>query len=245
MKEQKLVSYIASLLGVPASTLRYWDAEGLLRFERSGENRYRVPTVDTILDICDVMFYRSLSIPVKQIRSIPQMEPEALRSLLLHTREKLEAQKKALEESVKRIDRKQQALDRLEELERQGFRVIKAKLTEIRAFSAEDVETLRSYAQDFNCSAVLFDGVGNPLQYGMIGGAGGELIRRADGHPCRYLRGLLMIDGDCASENNADNFFQEAEKHGEQYGQLVGRYLLSACKDGRRYEYYEGMLSLK
>ncbi len=57
MKEQKMVSQIASLLGVPASTLRYWDTEGLVRFERSDENQYRVPTVDTILDICDVMLY--------------------------------------------------------------------------------------------------------------------------------------------------------------------------------------------
>lgn len=103
MKEQKMVSQIASLLGVPASTLRYWDTEGLVRFERSDENQYRVPTVDTILDICDVMLYRGLSIPIKQIRSIPQMEPEMLRDLLHNTKRKLLEQIRTLQDSVELI----------------------------------------------------------------------------------------------------------------------------------------------
>ena len=61
------------LFHLPASALRYWDDEGLIRFERSKDNHYRCPTSQTMLDICDVIFYRSLSLSIKEIKSIPGM----------------------------------------------------------------------------------------------------------------------------------------------------------------------------
>ena len=245
MKEQKMVSQIASLLGVPASTLRYWDTEGLVRFERSDENQYRVPTVDTILDICDVMLYRGLSVPIKQIRSIPQMEPEMLRDLLHNTKRRLLEQIRSLQDSVELIDKKQQTLERIEELRCKGFRVIEAQMGEVRAFSVEDGEALRAYVQDCTRSVALMKEDGQMPQYGMIGGTGGEVIRQADACLCQYLYGLLKIDGTFPSNNNGTAFYREAENRGKKCGHLVGRYLLSACENGRKFDYYEGMLSLQ
>lgn len=99
----------------------------------SDENQYRVPTVDTILDICDVMLYRGLSLPIKQIRSIPQMESEMLRDLLHNTKRKLLEQIRSLQNSVDLIDKKQQTLERIEELRCKGFRVIGSTGGEVRA----------------------------------------------------------------------------------------------------------------
>ena len=39
----KLTKKLADLFHVAPSALRYWDNEGLIRFERSTDNNYRMP----------------------------------------------------------------------------------------------------------------------------------------------------------------------------------------------------------
>ena len=73
MKHISRIKEVSELFHLPASALRYWDDEGLIRFERSKDNHYRCPTSQTMLDICDVIFYRSLSLSIKEIKSIPGM----------------------------------------------------------------------------------------------------------------------------------------------------------------------------
>ncbi len=85
-----------------------------------------------------------------------------------------------MQDSVELIDKKQQTLERIEELRCKGFRVIEAQMGEVRAFSVEDGEALRAYVQDFTRSMTLMKEDGQMPQYGMIGGTGGEVIRQAE-----------------------------------------------------------------
>ncbi|NLB89682.1 MAG: MerR family transcriptional regulator, partial [Clostridiales bacterium] len=59
------IGEVAKILGVAPSKLRYWDTKGLIRLERNQENNYRTFSFQTIMDICDVIFYRDLSISIE------------------------------------------------------------------------------------------------------------------------------------------------------------------------------------
>ena len=48
MNEQQTLKKLADLFHVAPSALRYWDNEGLIRFERSTDNNYRMPTWKTM-----------------------------------------------------------------------------------------------------------------------------------------------------------------------------------------------------
>ncbi|WP_133544172.1 MerR family transcriptional regulator [Mesocricetibacter intestinalis] len=41
MKALFKLDQVAKLLNIPTSTLRYWDKQGLIRFERNRQNQYR------------------------------------------------------------------------------------------------------------------------------------------------------------------------------------------------------------
>lgn len=69
MKQENYLSEIAKIFGIRASALRYWESEGLLKFERNRENNYREPTMQNMLAVYDILFLRSLSIPVDKIRT--------------------------------------------------------------------------------------------------------------------------------------------------------------------------------
>lgn len=61
---------ISKLLNIPKSTLRYWEEQGLIHSQRNENNAYREYTLEDLIIICDIIFYRSLNIPVKKLKHI-------------------------------------------------------------------------------------------------------------------------------------------------------------------------------
>ncbi len=51
MQKKNNVSSVADIFGLNASALRFWEKEGLIRFERDAENNYRLPTLSAVEDI--------------------------------------------------------------------------------------------------------------------------------------------------------------------------------------------------
>ena len=43
MKQINRIKEVSELFHIPSSALRYWDDEGLVRFERTADNNYRRP----------------------------------------------------------------------------------------------------------------------------------------------------------------------------------------------------------
>ena len=100
MKHISRIKEVSELFHLPASALRYWDDEGLIRFERSKDNHYRCPTSQTMLDICDVIFYRSLSLSIKEIKSIPGMCVEDVDHTLETNARRLEDQIRQMQMTI-------------------------------------------------------------------------------------------------------------------------------------------------
>ena len=53
-------------MGASPSALRYWEKQGLLHFPREEENGYRIPDLHMMIEISEVLFYRSLSLPLER-----------------------------------------------------------------------------------------------------------------------------------------------------------------------------------
>ena len=60
------IGEIARILGVPASTLRFWEKKSLFRIGK-GDNQYRQYTTTDLIRIADTVFYRNMGIPISQI----------------------------------------------------------------------------------------------------------------------------------------------------------------------------------
>jgi len=64
------VKQLSKLAGVTPRTLRYYDAIGLLKPARVGENGYRYYGRDSALRLQQILFYRELDLPLEDIRRI-------------------------------------------------------------------------------------------------------------------------------------------------------------------------------
>ncbi|MDD0824752.1 MerR family transcriptional regulator [Mannheimia sp. AT1] len=108
---------VSNILDIPTSTLRYWDKEGLVAFNRNWQNDYRQVSVNTLLELLDVLDYREMDVPIGKIKQIPQMTTNDLSQLLAENRAVLQGKIAKLEQTLAKIDLKEQALARLKELE--------------------------------------------------------------------------------------------------------------------------------
>ncbi|MGD9093509.1 MAG: MerR family transcriptional regulator [Anaerolineales bacterium] len=64
------IKEIADLAGVTTRTLRYYDEIGLLTPASTGENGYRYYDQDSLMQLQQILFFRELDIPLKDIHHI-------------------------------------------------------------------------------------------------------------------------------------------------------------------------------
>lgn len=63
------IGQVSDMLGIPPATLRFWEEKGLLSVQKS-KNRYRRYTAHDLIQIADVMFFRSLGIPIAEMQEL-------------------------------------------------------------------------------------------------------------------------------------------------------------------------------
>jgi len=92
------VKQLSRLAGVTPRTLHHYDAIGLLKPSRVGENGYRYYGKESLLRLQQILFYRELDIPLEDIKKIMgHRDFDVLGALQSH--------KDALKKQVKRLNR--------------------------------------------------------------------------------------------------------------------------------------------
>lgn len=86
------IGEIAHFFDIPASTLRYWEDKGVLHPEKGRENRYREYTIEDLMTISDVVFYKNLGLQLKEIREMDGSSPEQHGKLFTENASELEQQ---------------------------------------------------------------------------------------------------------------------------------------------------------
>jgi MerR family transcriptional regulator, thiopeptide resistance regulator len=98
------VKQLSKLAGVTPRTLHHYDAIGLLKPSRVGNNGYRYYGEESLLQLQQILFYRELDIPLEDIKKImAQSRFDVLKAL--------ESHKVALKKRMDRIERLLQTVD--------------------------------------------------------------------------------------------------------------------------------------
>ncbi|MCK4901176.1 MAG: MerR family transcriptional regulator [Anaerolineales bacterium] len=95
---------IADLAGVTTRTIRYYDEIGLLSPANTGENRYRYYDQDSLLRLQQILFFRELDVPLKEIELIMNRSNFDLLSALENHRSSLQSKMRRLEMLIDTLD---------------------------------------------------------------------------------------------------------------------------------------------
>lgn len=235
------IGLVAKALGVSASKLRYWDKKGLIRFKRNSENNYRTFSFQAMMDICDIIFYRDLSMSIDDIQKLSSKDGSGLNNILKQNRVSLQTQIEKLEKSVEKIDKRISAVESIEEL-KENFTIVKGKFSQINYFDFDNTAHVEIYLENPE-ETVVFLNCENPLdiKYGIFNESGDEL-RRADTEKKLYLQGLFWVSTSSKS-SNLNEFIEEVKQRGFLPGNLVGEYLITTGGEVKK-DYYIGKMEL-
>lgn len=239
------ISDVSDALGIPSSTLRYWDKTGLIHFERGSDNNYRRFSFQTMLEICDIIFYRNLELPLSIIQKIGTMQLEEQMALFTANESALEHKINYLKDVLARIEQRKIKLNEYHHLKGKDLTIVKTSLPAIHKFDFHDKEMVQLYLSDPSLSAdILTQDEKNSTACGMfVEQETGDLIRKKDTQKRTYLYGLLWMDKH--GHTNASDYWLRAPKLGYKGGTLICKYLTSICDaDKECYRYFEAWLEL-
>ena len=96
-KKNLTIGEISEILNITPSTLRFWEKENLFHVSKKS-NHYRTYTNTDLIDIADILYYRNLGVPVKDIRAFSSLE-------LSEYDQFLENQERELNKKIKNVNR--------------------------------------------------------------------------------------------------------------------------------------------
>ncbi|TET35124.1 MAG: MerR family transcriptional regulator [Anaerolineales bacterium] len=99
------IKEIADLAGVTTRTIRYYDESGLLDPAQTGDNGYRYYDRDSLLRLQQILFFRELDVPLKEIRLMMGRPDFDLLSALDNQRSALRAKVQRLEKLIDTLDK--------------------------------------------------------------------------------------------------------------------------------------------
>lgn len=92
MRKVYKIGEVANILGVSADTIRYYEKMGIIYSHKDGGNGYRYFTSADIYALLDVLFYRSMDIPVEEVcRIMNSYQHKDVRRLLEQKEKQVQA----------------------------------------------------------------------------------------------------------------------------------------------------------
>lgn len=245
------IGEISHFFDIPASTLRYWEDMGVLTPAKDQTNNYREYTVEDLMSISDVIFYKKLGLSLKNIRQMESTTPEQHYHLFEDKIAGLQQQQIALQQRMEKLRCHMQAIQTLKELRENSYRETDIDTDCIVSFELIERDKLRCYIE-------------NPYLYSRVQHSENMQLEQ---------RGITIVKSDLSVEllkeqiiwekknNNRYITFLMKEEITEgfpndlqrqlriiqqkyQTGAVISRFLVCAQEEGKIYDFYKTFVEI-
>lgn len=247
-KKTLTIGEISEILDVPAATLRFWEEKGLFHVAK-GSNSYRSYTTTDLIHIADILFYRKMGIPVKDVGNFTSVslseQGEALKSIQEQLMEKV----RKYEQMYQRLCQHQQRYYALLQLMVNPFVLEDIPFSYVVSWDFREKSRMLEYVEDPSCYVWYRDT--NRQGHGQKGlitpappkeGEGSLLWHRTPGVKYLTFPVKAVVDRDYEGLEAFDTVSRIQSRY--HTGCFMARYLLSCKEGGQTVEYLKGYLEL-
>lgn len=156
MKETFNIGEISNLLNIPTATLRFWETSGLFSIEKQ-QNHYRCYTTRDIIHIADVMFYRTLGIPVSQVRDMGHYTHDEYKEQMQTMQQQITDEIAKYEKMKKKVNRQLAHLAEVERLSKCDYITEEIPFDTVLSFDYQERDKLTKYIDDPSRYVRYFD----------------------------------------------------------------------------------------
>ena len=153
------VKEVSRLCGVSVRTLHYYDGIGLLRPKRRSGAGYRIYGEEELLRLQQILFFRELGFPLREIRDIMENPSFDARDALEKQRELLEMKRRRISGLIRLVDQAlkgEQAMSfqefdesKIEEAKKKYASEVKERWGSTEAYAQSEAKTARYTKEDW------------------------------------------------------------------------------------------------
>lgn len=242
------IAELAELLGTSKSSLRYYEQEGLVTPERAEESGYRRYSIHSLVELTDILFYRNMGVPVKDVRHLLDAPVEETEHALDEAEDELLAQIETAQRTLRLIAIRRRKIRTLHELRDVGPRLVdRPGLPRLYTYAVENKDHLSMYlnAPQEARFSVMFpreeEASTGYLNCTVVPIEGGEQkpvwsYKRGSGP---WMECLLETGYDLPDQNNLARLHDQLRGMGHEPGCTIAEYLtFGADSEGVRRDYY-------
>ena len=245
MKETFNIGEISNLLNIPTATLRFWETSGLFSIEKK-QNHYRSYTTRDIIHIADVMFYRTLGIPVSQVREMGHRTREEYIEQMQTMHQHIENEIKKFEKMKEKINRQLSHLAEVERLSKCDYIAEEIPFTTVLSFDYQERDKLTEYIDDPSRYVRYFDTRDLASETrGIISNTtttSSPLWEKNKG--TQFITFLIREKVDKDYESDLAISLENIQ-HQYRTGCLLAQYLMTATENGEVIDYLKAYLEVK
>ncbi|MHB8130186.1 MAG: MerR family transcriptional regulator, partial [Mobilitalea sp.] len=145
MRNSFSIGEISELLGIPKSTLRYWESEGLIEKQRDDINNYRQYYSSSVFTISDLAHFRCLRMSLQDMKKLPLLSPDALEASLASLDQDLDRKLLELKTAKDYINKKMDHIKEYHKLRINQYQQEIPDYNDIYLFSIDDTEAWSIY----------------------------------------------------------------------------------------------------
>lgn len=239
------IGEISRFFDIPASTLRYWEEMGVLTPSKDQSNNYREYSVENLMSISDVIFYKNLGLSLKSICRMESTTPQQHYRLFEEKMSELQRQQLELQQRMEKLRCHMEAIHTINELRDNPYQETDIDTQLIVSFEFIEREKLRRY-------------IDNPYLY--------SRVQHTD-NISKEQRGITVSPSECPvefsesqiiwkknsdryitflmKEEITDEFPNDLQSHlrviqkKHKTGAVISRFLVCAQEDGKIYDFYK------
>ena len=249
MKGRFQIGEIAQFFRLPASTLRYWEDCGVITPQKNENNQYRTYTVSDLMTISDIIFYKSLGIPLKKIRDMEKTTPTDQKQIFEQKMQDLMDEQQQLLRRMEKLRHHIEAVQTLEALKKTVYQETDIDTECIVSFDLIEQDKLLRYIENpYLYSRVQHSSTPQQEQRGLtvppdFGGTlvDSQVIWRK--HSSKYIVFLMR-------EEITENFPNDLQVHlnhiqsRHKTGDVISRFLLCAQENGKVFDFYKTFVEI-
>ncbi len=244
------IGEIAKLFQIPTSTIRYWEEKEIFSAKRNEDNDYREYTIQTIIELLDVVFYRNLNIPIQKMKNFNQLSPQDIYALLEDTERDVQQELQNLKKKMTGISRRKEQLENLFQLQEQQYAPERIDIPKIVPFDMTNAEDMQIQLQHL-ANFVLYkeNTVDELFQMGLAVSSDYDrqaIWQKEATKELLYVTCLLICDSEDFDRSNFEEHAQAMKAQGFSVKRIIASYLATAADAAdKSVDYYKAWLEIE
>ncbi|PXV84891.1 MerR family transcriptional regulator [Lachnotalea glycerini] len=245
MKQPLSIGEISQLLNVPKSTLRYWDSENLIDLTRNDVNNYREYSRHTLIALSDMVYYRSLNMPLKEMKRLKAVTPKDLKDSLIALDKNLENEIDRLLKSKAELKKRMININTYMEIVNRPYQQEAIDFKVLYSFDYQNPEAWSECISDQYENLIYYDNDTSCPQIGMTKAFStkSRLLWKEKDKNQSYITFPLAVGYGNPTREDFLPHIDILKSMGYETGKIFGRYLFSAF-DKKHCDFYKGFVEI-